>query len=617
MNALLPSVIPSLAWALLDFVWQGLLIGWAAALVLGLLRGARPQTRYAVACAALLLCAALPLAGTIERILDTHTATTALLPLALSDTQGASAAPTDSVVLASDRLALWEQALQARLPLVMLLWAAGAAALAIRMLLGVLWVRRRSHHAHSRSDPEWQARVNRMAGRFGIKRPVQLGLVDDLSSPVTAGWWRPVLLLPASLASGMPVELLEALLAHELAHIKRYDYLVNLIQSAIEIVLFFHPTVWWLSGRIRLEREQIADDIAARMLGEPRRLALALSELDRFQLATSPHLAHAAHGGNLMNRIKRLVRPESEPLNWKMALPILGLSAACAAFYANAQTAPSAPVAPAAQVAPAAPAAPPPAQKKHPKAERRADHGSEDGYALVRPHGRGASVSGNGADWNDIEAVKRKIPGDFLWFRDGGKAYVVQDAGVLAKFIDAWAPVDRLGEEMDGYGEQMDQHGEVMEALGRDMERAAVSIDRGHDRGLERTMKTLGREQERLGRQMEKLGRQMDGATGEQRASLRREMDQLGEKMSELGRQMGQHAEGMQAEHERMQQAHGPMEEVGRKMKEAGKPMDALGKKMNVLGKQMDAESHAADKVVRALIKDALAKGLATPAPAG
>ena len=245
----------------------------------------------------------------------------------------------------------------------MLLWSAGAATLALRMLLGLLWVRRRSQPSRSRADPAWQARVTRLAVKMGIARPVRLGLVDDLPGPVTAGWWRPVILLPASLASGMPVDLLEALLAHELAHIRRHDYLVNLVQSAIEIVLFYHPAVWWLSSRIRLEREQIADDVAAHVLGEPRRLAIALSELDRFQLATHSHLAHAAHGGNLMNRIKRLVRPESEPLNWKMALPILGLAAACAAFYANAQTAPAAP-----------------------KEERLSVRGAtDDAYALVRP----------------------------------------------------------------------------------------------------------------------------------------------------------------------------------------------------------------------------------------
>lgn len=286
-----------------------------------------------------------------------------------------------------------------------------------------------------------------------------------------------------------------------------------------------------------------------------------------------------------MNRIKRLVRPESEPLNWKMALPILGLAAACAAFYANAQAAPSSP-----------------------KEERLSVRGASDQpYALVRPGERGISGSGNNADWKAIEAARRAIPGEFLWFRHDGKGYVVRDAGVVAKVTEAWAPVRRLGDEMDVYGREMDQHGKAMEALGRKMEKAAEGIgqpDHKFDRQIH--------QQERMSRQMEKLGRQMDNASAERRDSLQREMEQLGEQMRELGRQMAAHAETLRPNAERMQ----PMEDVGRQMKEAGKPMDALGKKMEVLGKQMEAEARVAEKTMRALIQDALSKGLAAPAPA-
>jgi D-alanyl-D-alanine endopeptidase (penicillin-binding protein 7) len=155
-------------------------------------------------------------------------------------------------------------------------------------------------------------------------------VVDGLASPITAGWWRPVVLVPASLLAGMPPHLLEALLAHELGHVRRHDYLVNLVQNVIESLLFYHPAVWWLSRRIRAEREQIADDFAARHLGEPRRLALALSELEKLQFS-SHHLAQAANGGDLMARIRRLLRPSAQALNWKAAIPVLGLAVVCAA----------------------------------------------------------------------------------------------------------------------------------------------------------------------------------------------------------------------------------------------------------------------------------------------
>lgn len=144
-----------------------MLVGWIAALVFGLLRKARPQARYAVGCAALLLCAALPLAGVVERLIDAHAdahaVTTTLLPRALADASGAAAAGPELGTVAFS-----------------------AGVLALRMLLGLLWVRRRSQPGRSRPDPAWQVRVNRLAARFGVRRPVRLGLVEDLPSPVTA-----------------------------------------------------------------------------------------------------------------------------------------------------------------------------------------------------------------------------------------------------------------------------------------------------------------------------------------------------------------------------------------------------------------------------------------------
>jgi beta-lactamase regulating signal transducer with metallopeptidase domain len=624
MDGMLSAFVPGLAWALLDFVWQGLLVGWGAALALGLLRKASPQLRYGVACAALLLCAALPAAGLVQRLLDagsSDAAFTSTLPIAATSSTFARAAGGDSALIAADRLAGWEQALQHRLPLVMLFWSCGAGALALRMVAGLAWVRRRSHPGQYRADPAWQATLDRLAARFAIARPVRLGIVGDLASPVTAGWWRPIVLLPAALATGMPPHLLEALLAHELAHIKRHDYLVNLVQGTIEIVLFYHPTVWWLSNRIRVEREQIADDLAASMLGEPRRLALALSELDQFQF-TTPQLAHAAHGGNLMSRIKRLVRPDTEPLNWKMAVPILGLAAACAAFYAQAQVAPptpAKPATPAVAAAPAKPAAPSRGERKQGSKSGFNHDRSDLSFALVRGSDRrGTSVSGNGDDWKDIEAAKRTIPGDFLWFRKpGGKAQLVQDPAIIARIIDAWAPLDRLSAVMDEHSKEMDGYSKVMDGLSKQMDAVSngVKPDDAQTRKFEQEMNRLGHEQERYGREIDRLARKMPGANDAEKARLDREIEQVSRKMEELGRRMEKQGQAFAAMHEKMAERYKPMEEIGEKMHEAGKPMEALGAKMEVIGKQMEQESMAAEKVVRSLIDDAIARGLTTPAP--
>lgn len=603
MSGLLPAVVPAMAWALLDFVWQGLLVGWGAALLLALLRKARPQVRYAVACAALLLCAALPVAGTLQRVLDDASATTVLHRVAGQPLQVRPGVPAPVIAVAAGRVASWEKTLQDQLPLVLLCWASGAGVLALRMALGLAWVRRHSRPGAWAGHPQWQARLDQLAQRMGIARRVVLGVVDDLRSPVTAGCWRPVVLVPASLLTGMPPDLLEALLAHELAHVRRFDYLMNLLQSAIEILLFYHPTVWWLSNRIRIEREQVADDVAASTLGEPRRLALALSELDLFQLAT-PQLAPAAQGGNLMSRIKRLVRPESEPLNWKMAVPVLGL-AVFAAFATQSATAEQARTgqAPAASAAPAAAVDAGPA--KPPRTVRHRGARREDAFALVRDTEHGTNMAGDSADWDDIKEVKRSVSGDFLWFRDGGKSWVVQDPAVLAKANAAWANVDKLGKEMDGYGRQMDVHGKKMEALGHEMELAGARL-----RPDDKQMGALERDMQVLSGQMDKLSEQFGDASGAERKRIERDMHELGQKMHALGEDINR-----QANSGAQQQARADMSAIGRRMREAGKPMNALGKQMNVLGKQMEQESQQAEKATRELIRDARERGLARELP--
>jgi D-alanyl-D-alanine endopeptidase (penicillin-binding protein 7) len=320
MNA--SVLITAVGWTLVHFVWQGALVGCATAIGMVALRNARPQQRYLLACSALLVCLVWPAMELWSRLHELQGAAGLAIEPPRLFAAGAAAAGGD-----------WLGYVQGKLASIVLVWAACAAALALRMALGLFWIGRMT--GKNKSDAHWQGRLDSLARRCGVTREVRLRVVDGIPGPVTAGWWRPVVLVPASLVSGMPPDLLEALLAHEMAHIKRFDYLVNLGQNVVETLLFYHPAVWWISNRIRIEREQIADDLAARALGEPRRLALALSELEKLQFS-SHRLAQAANGGDLISRIRRLVRPDTQALNWKAAIPVLGLAALSVAMYANA-----------------------------------------------------------------------------------------------------------------------------------------------------------------------------------------------------------------------------------------------------------------------------------------
>ncbi len=114
-----------------------------------------------------------------------------------------------------------------------------------------LWVQRMKSHGTLPARDGWQVIATRLARRLHIARRVTLLESGRVDVPTVIGWIRPVILLPASALSGLAPQQLEAILAHELAHVRRHDYVVNLLQTLVETVLFYHPAVWWLSRRIR------------------------------------------------------------------------------------------------------------------------------------------------------------------------------------------------------------------------------------------------------------------------------------------------------------------------------------------------------------------------------
>jgi hypothetical protein len=149
---------------------------------------------------------------------------------------------------------------------------------------------------------------------------VRLLLSGSVETPAVVGWLRPAILTPVAAFSGFPAGYLEALLAHELAHIRRHDFLVNILQRTAEALLFYHPALWWVSKQIRIERELCCDDLAVAASGDVLTYARALAELESLRPAHAS-LAVAANGGSLVNRIRRLLAPSESDSH---ALPGLG-----------------------------------------------------------------------------------------------------------------------------------------------------------------------------------------------------------------------------------------------------------------------------------------------------
>ena len=505
------AVVAALAHALLHFLWQGALIGLGAMLALHALRQARPQLRYAVACIALLACVLAPVFTTVAHLAATSLVPSAAVPhILLPSLAAASQTSATHGVLAVAATARFG----AVLPWIVALWAAGACLMLLRLALGLDEIRRLRQTPQGSLQAVWQLRLDTLAVRFGLRHGVLLRLVDSLDSPVSAGWWRPVVLLPTALLTRMPAALVEALLAHELAHIRRHDYLVNLLQNVVEALLFYHPVTWWLSQRIRAERECIADQIAAEVTGAPQHLAFALSALCELQRdGAAVLLAQAAHGGDLLARIRQLVRPQ-QPTHYRasLAFSLLGLAAVCIACYAYA----SIPAHAAATTLSGVPAV---------RSGRLPDTAVKTTFALVSKAGAPLSIWGPSDDRAAIEAARRRTDGEFLWVRRAGVDYVVSDASLLALARQAWHETDTLSRQIDMLSTEMADRYQKAEILRGRIDalsapaaaspeigeaQAARAVAASQQQAAQKNWNTLASEAEAANESLQALGRRIE-----------------------------------------------------------------------------------------------------------
>ncbi|MFL6209873.1 MAG: M56 family metallopeptidase [Pyrinomonadaceae bacterium] len=350
--------VPVLGWPLLHFVWQGALVAavYAGAEQL-LLRRAPATTRYAAACAGLLLMLACPIVTLLwlnsAPTTATHTqamAESVALPAAhnaQAETMVASlVAPEQAVDLfdgaydAHTSLRLWAaERFPVALPWLVLAWALGTSLSALRLAGGFVLAERLKREPAPLAARVWQETLTRLRQRLRVSRPVRLCTSALVEVPTVIGCLRPVILLPVCALTNLSAPQLEALIAHELAHVRRHDYLINLLQSLIETLLFYHPAVWWLSRRVRAEREHCCDDLAVAATGDVLVYARALTMLETLRRRTGVSLVVAANGGSLMTRIQRLLQPQMltpqrTPTSAVLALTLVALLS----IFAGAQT---------------------------------------------------------------------------------------------------------------------------------------------------------------------------------------------------------------------------------------------------------------------------------------
>jgi beta-lactamase regulating signal transducer with metallopeptidase domain len=317
-----PDVLRNLGLSLLHFLWQGAALAALAAAAIALARKA--STRYAIAVVALISMVAAPAATYFvlhqsEPAFTTfpQTAAPAIAQVASLAARRAVTTTTASRFLSGGLLTAFVE-----------LWFIGVLLFSLRTAGGFFLVARLRRRDSKPMNSELLALSREMQNRLGITRAIRYCESIQLDAPAVVGWFRPVVLLPLSALTGLTELQLRAVIAHELAHIRRLDAFFNLFQVAAETLLFYHPAVWWLSKRIRTERENCCDDVALSVCGNPAEYARALALMEEWRVA--PSFAMAANRGPLASRVARLLglTEKGSSLNAGVAFGVLCLAAA-------------------------------------------------------------------------------------------------------------------------------------------------------------------------------------------------------------------------------------------------------------------------------------------------
>ena len=202
------------------------------------------------------------------------------------------------------------------MPLIVTFWLVGLVFFLLKMVGGLIYIQRLRHRYVTPLPRQWQETLGMLAGELNLHHPVQLAESALVKVPLVIGWLKPVILMPVGAVNHLTTEQVEAILAHELAHITRHDYLFNLLQSVIESLFYFNPAVWWISANVRTERENCCDDLAVQLCGSSLAYAKALVSLQEIHDAAPAFaMPFSKNKNQLLTRIQRILQPSQNKSN--------------------------------------------------------------------------------------------------------------------------------------------------------------------------------------------------------------------------------------------------------------------------------------------------------------
>jgi len=257
--------------------------------------------------------------------------------------QGSTASPAISPL----GWEIWTMRLERIAPFLTLGWLLGVLGFSLYTIKGYYELNRLQRFDSRLASPIWQERLSQLSHQLGVKKRVRLFFTNCIDVPIAFRYFKPVILLPLSVLSGLSIEQIEVLLLHELAHIRRYDYLVNWLQSSLEVLFFYHPAIWWMSNQVRAEREHCCDDLVMKVSHNPMLYAQALTQLqiNHYSIKTNLAMSATKNQGVFTTRIHRLFgKYQSQTLQSKGVVMVVLLAFVVFSFYrAEAEQKPNVP----------------------------------------------------------------------------------------------------------------------------------------------------------------------------------------------------------------------------------------------------------------------------------
>lgn len=310
------SIVRAICWTLIHSLWIGLVIALLCGIVIATTRKSTAAVRYQLLCGLLVLFViSIVVTFCVEGYMDTFPPLPPRPPVTII---AAGNLPVHQQVVTVFNQGIVDRAkgfLNQNISIIFMAWLLLFVLKSLKMMSGLLYIRRiRNYKIHAVTD-ELKHRIEYLSGQMGIRRAVRLVQSELVKVPAAVGWLKPMILLPAGIVFQLTPEQLDGILWHELAHIHRRDYLVNILQGIVETVFFFNPGLLWLSSLIRTEREACCDDMVLSHMNGKANYLEALLSFGYGEFSQARYAMSIGSGNQLRDRLKRMISQENKRLS--------------------------------------------------------------------------------------------------------------------------------------------------------------------------------------------------------------------------------------------------------------------------------------------------------------